>query len=1088
MLSAAKRRLSLVDNDSIENNTRKRAKPIIDISDDTDVNQFNDGNIINIKLKNFVTYGQTEFKLSPTLNMIIGPNGTGKSTLVCAICLGLAGKPELLGRQKYSVDFIKEGTDHCVIEITIKDSSNSSEVVIVTREMNRSLTSHQKEKSEWFIDKQKKDEKSVKGLIKRLNIQLDNLCCFLPQDKVSAFSGLKPTELLMETERAVGNGELLEQHLKLIEYDFSKRDLTKTLEGHKDTISGLEISREQFKSEVEKYQKYMQKKMELINHEKLLPFAIVSDNKKKAAAYKARKKYLQQKFNDFKERIAPLDDNANVYRQQIQKFNNDVTKLQTNSQKLIMEFKNNETEIRSMENEIVELQTERTKAENRSATKLKHLEETIKEISKQQDELQQFQLPTSEERAEVSDKMLQIKEQLQTTLADISEIDQKMGDIRNEASSQVKSLNRLESMVKSSDKFQIFNLFKPTKALENCKKAVQILRQHPEFKGRIFEPPILSIGVTNEKFIKFFDVLIDRNTRFAFTAKTKADYDEAVSTIFSGINVSMRTLGNKGSYQKHSSSDFANSDFDGYLINFANGPSEVLQMIYEQCLQNIPVSSKQIPSRFLDVLKQKTNSGKPQFSRVCADNQIHYFSVSNFGSKQVISRTNFVRQNKNSPFNAKVVSDDDLNELRELRQSIQDKQKKYKELENENAQLSNVRNRLQAEYQDLKNQKSLFQQKNIKHETKLRNIETLKERKKKLEKDAKQDMSEKINILDFKISKLFQNKTDLLASTTIPLEKIVKINNQLLSLEMKKLDSENKLTAMKSLSSKFSLIREEFQEMIEKATESYNRVRKVDEVRRLKAQIDNYSDEDKSILADLMEHYSKENSFSEVEIRAKIQIIKSELDAVEDASAASIDKLRNIEEQLENLYAIVPDLTEKLQRVNSAICSIEGPWSKELNNLVDRISKNFSSSFISVASAGEVRLNTEGEGYKDWRLELLVKFRDESDLRVLDPYVQSGGERAVSTIFYMLSLQGLTNSPFRVVDEINQGMDPKNERIVHKYMVESACKPNNQNMFSQYFLITPKLLTNLFYHEKMAVHCIMANHIISSDVLTVNNI
>jgi len=28
----------------------------------------------------------------------MGPNGTGKSTIVCAICLGLAGKPKILGR------------------------------------------------------------------------------------------------------------------------------------------------------------------------------------------------------------------------------------------------------------------------------------------------------------------------------------------------------------------------------------------------------------------------------------------------------------------------------------------------------------------------------------------------------------------------------------------------------------------------------------------------------------------------------------------------------------------------------------------------------------------------------------------------------------------------------------------------------------------------------------------------------------------------------------------------------------------------------------------------------------------------------
>ena len=47
------------------------------------------GSILKVKLTDFVTYTAVEFSPGPRLNMVIGPNGTGKSTLVCAICLGL---------------------------------------------------------------------------------------------------------------------------------------------------------------------------------------------------------------------------------------------------------------------------------------------------------------------------------------------------------------------------------------------------------------------------------------------------------------------------------------------------------------------------------------------------------------------------------------------------------------------------------------------------------------------------------------------------------------------------------------------------------------------------------------------------------------------------------------------------------------------------------------------------------------------------------------------------------------------------------------------------------------------------------------
>jgi len=101
--------------------------------------------------------------------------------------------------------------------------------------------------------------------------------------------------------------------------------------------------------------------------------------------------------------------------------------------------------------------------------------------------------------------------------------------------------------------------------------------------------------------------------------------------------------------------------------------------------------------------------------------------------------------------------------------------------------------------------------------------------------------------------------------------------------------------------------------------------------------------------------------------------------------------------------------------------------------------------------------------------EVLTKdCRQSESLQILDQHRQSGGERSVSTIFYLMSLQSLAQSPFRVVDEINQGMDPRNERMVHERMVEIACNEHT----SQYFLITPKLLTGLRYDRLMKTHVI----------------
>lgn len=109
--------------------------------------------------------------------------------------------------------------------------------------------------------------------------------------------------------------------------------------------------------------------------------------------------------------------------------------------------------------------------------------------------------------------------------------------------------------------------------------------------------------------------------------------------------------------------------------------------------------------------------------------------------------------------------------------------------------------------------------------------------------------------------------------------------------------------------------------------------------------------------------------------------------------------------------------------------------------------------------------NISQEEYEKYGIRIRVKFHSSTELHELTPYHQSGGEKTVSTMLYLMALQELNRCPFRVVDEINQGMDPVNERRVFEMVVETACKKRT----SQYFFITPKLLQNLTYNDKMTV-------------------
>nr|AAH07174.1 Smc5 protein [Mus musculus] len=169
----------------------------------------------------------------------------------------------------------------------------------------------------------------------------------------------------------------------------------------------------------------------------------------------------------------------------------------------------------------------------------------------------------------------------------------------------------------------------------------------------------------------------------------------------------------------------------------------------------------------------------------------------------------------------------------------------------------------------------------------------------------------------------------------------------------------------------------------------------------------------------------------------------------------------------------IQQLTEELQgkkveldEYRENISQVKERWLNPLKELVEKINEKFSNFFSSMQCAGEVDLHTENEeDYDKYGIRIRVKFRSSTQLHELTPHHQSGGERSVSTMLYLMALQELNRCPFRVVDEINQGMDPINERRVFEMVVNTACKENT----SQYFFITPKLLQNLPYSEKMTV-------------------
>jgi hypothetical protein len=202
------------------------------------------------------------------------------------------------------------------------------------------------------------------------------------------------------------------------------------------------------------------------------------------------------------------------------------------------------------------------------------------------------------------------------------------------------------------------------------------------------------------------------------------------------------------------------------------------------------------------------------------------------------------------------------------------------------------------------------------------------------------------------------------------------------------------------------------------------------------------------------------------ELETAIQDTELEANSMLFLNQNVLQEYQNRQREIESISNKLKDDKDEYEICCSEIATVKGKWLPTLRTLVSKINDTFSRNFQEMAVAGEVSLDEHDLDFDQYGILIKVKFRQTSQLQVLSAHHQSGGERSVSTILYLVSLQDLTNCPFRVVDEINQGMDPINERKMFQQLVRAASQIN-----------TPQLVT------------IHAQHLVQhADLLTSGNL
>ena len=213
-------------------------------------------------------------------------------------------------------------------------------------------------------------------------------------------------------------------------------------------------------------------------------------------------------------------------------------------------------------------------------------------------------------------------------------------------------------------------------------------------------------------------------------------------------------------------------------------------------------------------------------------------------------------------------------------------------------------------------------------------------------------------------------------------------------------------------------------------------------------------------IEDLDEYVSRAEKVGQRIVPMKTTMdILDELRVTDGHLAALADVSEDIERMYESYSKLYLELKEKarmvvenrekaMEEVNARIEA----WRNVVHRLLDQVNVKYRKILSEAYAVGEVKLTNE-EDVEDAGLEIFVGFKGGKPVP-LNAYTQSGGERSIATVTFLLALQQHVHSPFRAVDEYDVHMDPKNREIIANLLVSSVT-----DLDSQYLAITPSQLT-----------------------------
>ncbi len=189
------------------------------------------------------------------------------------------------------------------------------------------------------------------------------------------------------------------------------------------------------------------------------------------------------------------------------------------------------------------------------------------------------------------------------------------------------------------------------------------------------------------------------------------------------------------------------------------------------------------------------------------------------------------------------------------------------------------------------------------------------------------------------------------------------------------------------------------------------------------------------------------------EVSEELKLVSAHIQKMQDVPDDAEKIYNDYSGNIEELKVKLAQLQENKKAMLTELESRKVVWRRSMENLVESVDPPYQAVLAAADASGFIKFD-EGAEIEDAGIQLYVGFRGGSPT-TLDPFTQSGGERSVALMAFILSLQARIVSPLRAMDEFDIHMDPRNREAMFR-MILSQMK---QREASQYLVITPSILT-----------------------------